>query len=257
MNLKDPHSASRAIQPDQKIHRWTIISAAPPALTPQGRYRLRWLCRCVCGTEKVVLDQSLRLAQRASVGGSRSCGCLVDERITKHGNNRGQRPTAEYRAWLSAKKRCNNPRNPSFPRYGGRGIKICDRWSSDFWAFLSDMGSKSDPSLSLDRIDPDGDYHPGNCRWAPSNVQSRNKNGIRWYEFEGQPALLGDIAAFFCISRDKAKGAVRRGALPVRPLAIAPRVPDCLAPLVLDLNLVEPLGIQSIASTEKGLVILA
>jgi hypothetical protein len=86
-------------------------------------------------------------------------------------------------------------------------------------------------------------------------VQSRNRVGIRWYEFEGQPALLGDIARFFGISRDAAKALVRKGALPVRALAKAPRVPDRLVPLVLDLNLVdEPTG--DVARAERGLVIL-
>ena len=235
-------STSRPLRPGQQICRWTILRASSPALSRNGRRRPRWLCRCICGAEKVVLDQSLRLAQTSPAGGSRSCGCLVVERTIRHGHNRGQRPTSEYIAWISAKKRCNNSKNPSFARYGGRGIRMCDRWSNDFAAFLADMGRKPDPSLSLDRIDPNGDYFPGNCRWAPSNVQSRNRIGIRWYEFEGQPALLGDIAAFFGISRDVAKALERKGLLPVRRLAEPPRVPDRLAPLILDLNLVAPLG---------------
>jgi hypothetical protein len=238
----------------QQIHRWTILQEAAPALSSNGRWRLRWLCRCVCGSEKVVLDQSLRLALKSPVGGSRSCGCLMIECSFKHGHNRGQHPTAEYGAWLSAKKRCNNPKNSSFGRYGGRGIRMCERWSADFGAFLADMGRKPDPSLSLDRIDPDGDYCPGNCRWASIEVQSRNRAGIRWYEFEGQPALLGDIARFFGVSRDEARGLVRKRALPVRPLAKAPRVPDRLVPLILDLNLVQPMG--DLTLYEHGLVIL-
>ncbi|WP_428674695.1 hypothetical protein [Reyranella sp.] len=177
---------------------------------------------------------------------------MAIERALRHGNNRGQRPTSEYLAWVAAKKRCNNPKNRSFKRYGGRGVRMCERWSADFGAFLADMGWKPDPSLSLDRIDPDGDYCPGNCRWAPIEVQSRNRPGIRWYEFEGQPALLGDIARFFGISRDEAKGLVRKGALPVRPLAKAPRVPDRVVPLILDLNLAEPLGDRLLY--EQGLV---
>jgi len=166
---------------------------------------------------------------------------LAVERTIKHGDNRRQRPSSEYMAWVAAKKRCSDPKNPSFRRYGGRGIRMCDRWSADFGAFLADMGRKPDPSLSLDRIDHNGDYRPGNCRWAPSDVQGRNRSGIRWYEFEGQPALLGDIANFFGITRDEAKALVRKGSLPVRPLAEAPPVPDRLVPLILDLNLVEPL----------------
>lgn len=143
-------------------------------------------------------------------------------------------------AWIAAKKRCGNPRNASFRRYGGRGVRMCARWQNSFETFLSDMGRKTDPSLSLDRIDPNGDYEPGNCRWAPLDVQSRNRAGVRWYEFEGQPALLGDIAAFLCMTRDEARALDRKGLLPARRLAKPPRVPDRLIPLELDLNLVEP-----------------
>ena len=255
-------STSASLRPGQQICRWTILRAYPPALSRQGRPRSRWLCRCVCGAEKVILDQSLRLARKSPAGGSRSCGCLMLERNIRHGHNRAQRPTSEYGAWISAKKRCNNSKNPSFGRYGGRGIRMCDRWSTDFGAFLADMGRKPDPSLSLDRIDPNGDYRPGNCRWVPTNVQSRNREGIRWYEFEGQPALIGDIAAFFGITRDVAKALADKGLLPVRRLAVPPRVPDRLVPLILDLNLVAPIGFftsaevneKPVSSTESPIV---
>ncbi|MCW5701973.1 MAG: hypothetical protein KIT82_05250 [Bradyrhizobium sp.] len=169
---------------------------------------------------------------------------MATERALRHGNNRGQRPTSEYLAWVAAKKRCTNPKNASFKRYGGRGIRMCEGWSADFGAFLEDMGPKPDVRMSLDRIDPDGDYAPGNCRWAPPDVQSRNRKGVRWFEFEGQPALLIDIARFFSMTRDETRALIRRGLLPVKALAVAPPVPDRLAPLVLDLNLVEPLQDQ-------------
>ena len=187
--LTPVNAASRSLCPGQQVPRWTILREAPPAVTRQGRGRTRWFCRCTCGTEKIVLNQSLLLARAAPAGGSRSCGCLLLERAISHGHNRGRRPTAEYAAWVSAKKRCNNPRNASFHRYGGRGISMCPRWSNDFEAFLADMGRKPHPSFSLDRIDPNGDYRPGNCRWAPTNVQNRNRMGLRWYEFEGQPEV--------------------------------------------------------------------
>ncbi|MGD9506967.1 MAG: hypothetical protein AB7I59_04575 [Geminicoccaceae bacterium] len=118
---------------------------------------------------------------------------------------------------------------------------MCERWRSDFALFLADMGRRPDPTFSLDRIDPDGNYEPGNCRWAPRDVQGRNRHGIRWYEFEGQPALLGDIAAFFGMTRDEARALDRKGLLPARRAKHRPRVPDRLTPLVLDLNLVAPL----------------
>lgn len=220
----------------QQVHRWTLVEPAPSLLSPSGKARARWLCRCVCGTEKPVLAQSLRLALRSAIGGSRSCGCLQLEQSTRHGNNRQGRPTAEYMAWMAAKKRCNNSANASYARYGGRGISMCERWNASFAAFIADMGLKPDPSFSLDRIDPEGNYEPGNCRWAPVQVQSRNKTNSRWYELYGRPVLMGDIAAFFGITRDQARRLVAKNKLPVRPLAVRPRVPDRWQPIYLDLN---------------------
>lgn len=235
------HAEPEALRPGQRIFRWTVLGMGEPAYSSSGKSRQRWLCRCACGVEKLVLAQSLQLALRSETGGSRSCGCLAIERSVRHGHNRGQQPTSEYMAWLAAKKRCANPRNASFHRYGGRGIRMCERWRDSFETFLEDMGAKPVPDFSLDRINPDGDYEPGNCRWAPLQVQSRNRKGIRWYEFEGQPALLGDIAAFLGISRDQAKELARKDLLPARRLMTPPPVPDRLTPLVLDLNTVAPL----------------
>jgi hypothetical protein len=240
------------LRPGQRVHRWITINVGEPAISRAGRSRARWLCRCDCGTEKLVLEQSLRLALRSERGGSRSCGCLVIESSLCHGHNRGQKPTSEYMAWLAAKKRCGNPRSSSFHRYGARGIRMCARWQNSFQAFLEDIGPKPNPTYSLDRIDPDGDYEPGNCRWAPLDVQNRNRRGIRWYEFEGQATLLSDIASFFGITRYEAKALDRKGLLPVRRLAKPPRVPDHLKPLFLDLNLVAPGGEYADADVNKN-----
>ncbi len=80
----------------------------------------------------------------------------------------------EYNAWNAMKNRCNNPKDPSFYRYGGRGISVCDRWLT-FENFLADMGNRPSKRYSLDRINNDGNYEPGNCRWATAKVQGANK----------------------------------------------------------------------------------
>lgn len=93
---------------------------------------------------------------------------------TKHIN--GKRvATPEYRAWQSLKNRCTNPNARDYPYYGGRGIKVCQRWLNSFENFLADMGRRPTPQHSLDRIDPDGDYEPSNCRWATKQEQARNR----------------------------------------------------------------------------------
>ena len=230
----------RNLQPGQRVFRWTVLCEAVSSTRPSMRFRRRWLCQCDCGTTKLVLEQSLRLALCSHRGGSRSCGCFAAHQATRHGHARNGRPSPEYAAWIAAKKRCGNPSNPSFASYGARGIRVCKRWEESFQAFLDDMGRKPAPNFSLDRVNPDGDYEPGNCRWAPIEVQNRNRKGVCWYEFEGQPALIKDIARFFGISRDEARALERRGLLPARRLAQAPRVSDRIEPLVLDLNGVIP-----------------
>ena len=238
--MRKINETNQSLFTGQEIFRWTLLSKAPPLISKTGRHRPRWFCRCKCGTEKMVLDQSLRLAIRCSTGGSRSCGCLVVERSTKHGCNSAGGPTSEYMAWIGAKKRCYSPGSPSYRYYDQRGIRMCPQWSGSFETFLRDMGRKPHPDYSLDRIDPEGNYEPGNCRWVSSSVQARNKRNTRWYEFEGQPALLIDIARFFGVSRDQARAHLRRGHLPVRILVEAPVVPDSIVPLILDLNTVNP-----------------
>jgi len=103
----------------------------------------------------------------------------VRQRSLKHGATVGLRRTPEYRAWLNAKRRCDNTGVPDFYRYGGRGIRMCEEWLHDFAAFLSHIGPKPAPHLSLDRIDPDGDYCPGNVRWATAKEQANNRSKKR------------------------------------------------------------------------------
>jgi hypothetical protein len=250
--MKQINRTNRPLLAGQEVYRWTLLSKTLPLTSKTGRQRSRWLCRCKCGTEKMVLDQSLRRALLSQTGGSRSCGCLVTERSTKHGSNSAGGPTSEYTAWIGAKKRCYSPGNPSYKHYGQRGIKMCSEWASSFEVFLRDMGPKPYPDYSLDRIDPEGNYEPGNCRWASSSVQARNKRNTRWYEFEGQPALLIDIARFLGISRDQARAHLRRGHLPVRILVEAPVVPDSVVSLFLDLNTAKPIT-EAPNSLETGL----
>lgn len=227
------------LYPGFRVARWTLIALGQPNISKAGRERRRWLCRCSCGTEKLVLEQSLQLALRATAGGSRSCGCLAIERSTKHAHNSAGGPTSEYSAWLAAKKRCLNPRNPSYKGYGQRGIGMCPTWAASFAAFLRDMGLKPDPTYSLDRIDPDGDYAPGNCRWAPPAVQARNKRNVRWYAFQGELLVLAEIAARLGISRDQARSLERRECLPAEPVHRGPFA--SIASHQIDLNEVDPL----------------
>lgn len=129
-----------------------------------------WRCICECGTEKDVPAYFLRN------GDSQSCGCLMRERNASRGTHgkskRGQR-TGEYRSWCSMKRRCRNKNSPDYPRYGGRGIDYCQQWES-FENFLADMGPRPH-GKSLDRINNDLGYFPGNCKWSTHKEQQNNR----------------------------------------------------------------------------------
>jgi hypothetical protein len=149
--------------------------------TKQGQ--LLWRCDCDCGNSTTVASQDLRR------GTTISCGCARAARQWKHGNSKRGQYTPEYRAWAAMHTRCRNENQRGYHRYGGRGITVCERWNS-FEYFLTDMGLRPSPKHSIDRIDNDGDYEPGNCRWATDGEQATNKCSNRLLTVVGVTANL-------------------------------------------------------------------
>lgn len=168
-----------------------------------------WDCRCECGKEAVVKTALLRN------GGVRSCGCLMRdtarERHLQHGHNRSDARTGEYGSWAGAKTRCTNPNHPAFHNYGGRGISMCDRWLNSFELFLQDMGPKPTPQHSIDRINNDGNYEPGNCRWATSVEQGRNNRRTRMVELNGETRCIIEWCEILGTPQHRVRSRLKRG----------------------------------------------
>jgi hypothetical protein len=136
---------------------------------------------------RVISGNSLRS------GNSYSCGCWKSDQNRTRGTHRMAK-TRTYKSWSEMKARCYNRSSIRYPRYGGRGIKVCDRWRNSFENFLSDMGVRP-AKKTLDRINTNGDYEPSNCRWATYKEQANNKAATRHLTFNGQTKCIRDWAA--------------------------------------------------------------
>lgn len=113
---------------------------------------------------------------------------------TIHGLASNGTITKEYRCWRNIITRCCDPKHNSFKNYGGRGIRVCDRWKHSVTDFISDVGLAPSPRHSIERIETDGNYEPGNCRWATKSEQNRNKRGNRIIEWQGKKLCLIELA---------------------------------------------------------------
>lgn len=179
----------------QKFGRWTVVG------TDKREYgkHTRYICKCECGTEKSVSGPSLK------IGSSLSCGCLQKERIvsalTKHGHTCLTGTTSTYNIWRSMNQRCYNKNSRPYKDYGGRGISVCERWRDGFVNFLSDMGERPD-NMQLDRIDNDGNYEPGNCRWVTQKENNQNKRSNHHITAFGEKKLISEWSDISGINRE-------------------------------------------------------
>jgi len=146
--------------------------------------KTKWECECSCG--KTTIVEGLALIN----GHTKSCGCLHKDAMAeraKRAKTYGFTRHRLYTCYYRMRRRCERPTDPSYPRYGGRGIKVCDEWKNDIMAFINwGIENGYQEGLSIDRIDNDGDYTPDNCRWADATTQSNNRRTNQYITFDGE-----------------------------------------------------------------------
>jgi len=174
---------------------------------PAGRYT-KWLCKCDCGNECIVIGSNLRR------GNTTSCGCAHSEICRSqivHGDARGGAVSTEHVIWQQMRERCRNVDGRHYADYGGRGITVCERWD-DFNNFLEDMGRRPSEAHTLDRFpDNDGNYEPSNCRWATWVDQARNRRSNRIVNFRGRDMCLAEAADLAGLHYACVHGRLKRG----------------------------------------------
>lgn len=172
----------------------------------EGKGNYFYKCICDCGNECVKRLSYLKRTNR----GRKSCGCWGKEYHKEEKTTHDLSTTLEYTTWCKMKHRCNCTTSDVFKYYGGRGIKVCDRWNDSFENFLEDMGERPSPQHTLDRIDVNGDYCPENCRWATRYEQSNNMRKTLIFEYDNKTQSLSDWCNELGINKSAIRAIMRR-----------------------------------------------
>lgn len=180
----------------QKFGRLTVIEKAEN----KGKYTA-WICKCECGENVIVRSDHLKS------GFTKSCGCLRKKSHIRHGLNH----TRIYKIWSHMKSRCCNQKDCHYKYYGDRGIKVCDEWLNDFEAFYNwAMSNGYDDTLTIDRIDVNGNYEPSNCRWATRKEQSNNRRSNHLLTYNNKTQTIKQWADEYNITYNKLSSRINK-----------------------------------------------
>ena len=146
------------------------------------RGNAKWVCRCECGTEKSIVGAYMRSGRVIS------CGCHRKQLLASSRTKHGMTNSPTWSVWREMRKRCSNPKADSYKHYGGRGITVCQRWA-DFSTFLADMGERPENG-SIERVNVNGNYEPGNCVWIPAPEQHNNPRRTIFVSLNGESVCL-------------------------------------------------------------------
>lgn len=180
----------------KRYGRITVVSRS--GTTSDGK--VAWLCRCDCGNTTEVGGGHLRS------GNTTSCGCygieLLTKRNTKHGLFAASHAfTPEYNSWLKMRSRCNDPANPDYLLYGGRGIRVCKEWENSFEKFFAHVGKRPAAGYTIDRKNTDDNYEPGNVRWATAVQQQNNRRNNVELNLNGEKITYKQAASISSVTR--------------------------------------------------------
>jgi hypothetical protein len=186
-----------------------VVKLGDPHIKRGGQRVRKWVCRCDCGSETAVVAGNL------TGGTTISCGCSRKRKSVSGSTPRTRRPrmssVPERGIWVGIKRRCTNPKRSEFSYYGGRGISMCEEWMHSFDAFYRDMGPRPSSAHSIDRINNDGNYEPGNCRWATRSEQQRNsRRDIRLISCNGKSMTLAEWSNHTGLKLEAIRGRLRR-----------------------------------------------
>lgn len=194
---------SKAI--DIKGIRFGRLIAIEPTKKRSSSGCIIWKCKCNCGTITYVPVNTLR-------NGQKSCGCLQKEAVRKANTTHGKSYTKIHRTWSSIKDRCLNSNDVAYNNYGGRGIKICEEWANDFMTFCNWSYSNGyNETLTIDRIDNNGNYEPSNCRWVERKTQQNNRRNNHYITINNETKTLQEWGESTGIKPNTINCRIRKG----------------------------------------------
>lgn len=171
----------------QRFGKLRVIKYVGNYISPKKSKSAKWLCKCDCGKEIIVIGKNLRK------GATKSCGCLW-QKLSKEGTfgkTHNLSKTRLYGIWNAIKRRCNEKQYRAYVHYGGRGIRVCEEWENDFKSFYNwAMNNGYNDKLTIDRINVNGNYEPNNCRWATRKEQANNTRSNINIKYKGQIKTL-------------------------------------------------------------------
>lgn len=201
-------------QTGKRFGMLVVIERAPRI--PEKKSIVRWICKCDCGNTSIVCATNLKC--------TKSCGCAQYANPARLTHGGCYTPT--FSVWQNMRCRCENKKNDRYADYGGRGVTVCERWAS-FANFLEDMGHKPSARHSIDRIDNNGNYEPGNCRWATAKEQARNRRSTRMVTINGETRCAPEWCEIYGISLMRFHSRVHRGWDDVKAMTTPVRKKAC------------------------------